>query len=137
MIIEPKEYWVVVRVRDLNICQTIDFLKWEGFTLAQLVKWSWYFRYREALMVIKYPRCEVTLTKGQQEPSERTAENIFKNRLRAKKAKITEIKNKIAWVENEWDELFPVETDELYQRAKAKLARLEYELEQFIIHGVD
>lgn len=97
-------------------------------TPSQASKWRWYFRYRQALLQVKYPRYTVELAWGQQDPCIRTEKHRLTNAIRGKKAKITESKNKLQRAIREWDEIFPIEQDPLYPKVLDKIARLEKEL---------
>jgi hypothetical protein len=106
-----------------------EFLLWEGMTVQQCVKWRWYFRYRQALLQIKYPKYEVSLNTFQQPLKKRSLNNSLINAIRGKKAKLTEARNKLRVATETWDEIFPIESDPLYPKVIAKISRLEAELQ--------
>lgn len=130
---KPFEIWYCVRISNnpdyvpRDIAEK-EFLRWDGMTPSQASKWRWYFRYRQALLQVKYPRYTVELAWGQQDPCIRTEKHRLTNAIRGKKAKITESKNKLQRAIREWDEIFPIEQDPLYPKVLDKIARLEKEL---------
>lgn len=103
---------------------------WKGYRLKQLTKWKWYFEYRYALLRIKYPKN--LINKGSYDydaPADIKLVNL-KNRISAKKRKITEIANKLQLARDNWTELFPIEENEFFIKAVGKLDRLKNELQQ-------
>jgi hypothetical protein len=58
----------------------------------------------------------------------KTLEAIRQDKIRAKKSKITQYKNKLEKAKITWSSLFPIEDDIDYQRAVEKIKRLEFEL---------
>lgn len=107
-----------------------EVYRWEGFRLKQLTKWKWYFEYRYALLRIKYPKNHIL--KGSYDydaPADIQLINL-KNRITAKKRKISEINNKLQLAIDNWNELFPIEENELFIKAVDKLKRLNNELQQ-------
>ena len=102
--------------------------RWDGYTLEQFQRWTWYFRYRAALLQIKYPRHIVELKTGSFDAKPKLKSQIIKKRITAKKRQITKTMNLLAKAEKHWDELFPIHEDELYKKAVTKLGRLKTEL---------
>lgn len=105
-----------------------EFLLYTGMTVEQSARWRWYFRYRQALIQVKYPRYEVSLNTFQQPLQNRSLKNQLNNAIRGKKAKLTEAKNKLRKAVDTWDEIFPIEQDPIYPRVTSKIERLELEL---------
>lgn len=93
-------------------------------------KWNWYFRYRHALLQVQYPQFKVESTWGNYEVKQEHIVHLqsIKNRIVAKRRKITEINNKLEKARKHWDELFPIETNPLYHKAIKKLDRIKQEL---------
>lgn len=108
--------------------ESVEFLSWTDTNLERFGGWRWYFKYRAALLQVKYPRYYVELNVGSVESSGRTKEEIIKARIRAKKGKITEYSNKLYRAEVTHTELFPIKDDLLYQKAASKIERLKIEL---------
>jgi len=81
-----------------------------------------------ALVQVKYPKFQVDVFWGNEPAQGKTLEQIRASKIRAKKAKITEIKNKLEKARLNWCSLFPIEDDPTYQRAIEKLRVVEKEL---------
>jgi hypothetical protein len=92
------------------------------------LKYDWYFKYRAALLQVKYPKYIVECIWGNEPAQGRTLQQIRESKIRAKKAKTSELNNKIIIAKKNWARLFPIEDDILYQKAIAKIGRLESEL---------
>lgn len=108
--------------------ETIEFLSWSGLRFDLRMKYDWYFKYRAALLQVKYPKFQIDVFWGNEPAQGKTLEQIQQGRIRAKKAKITEIKNKLQRAKENWSCLFPIEEDVIYRKAVAKVNRLELEL---------
>ena len=101
-----------------------------GLTFAIIVKWSWYFEYRAALIKVVNPRFKVDLDiKGYDyvEPKQEK-EKKMRDKIKGKKATITKFENILKKAKDEWNYLFPIEDDEHYIKAVDKLERLKCEL---------
>lgn len=131
-LISNHSYFVMIKVYSRKGRDLITYRNWENIPPRVMDKWHWYFTYRTALLQVQYPKDIVQMMCGPMESTGITREHIVKNKIRAKKAKITEIKNMIALAEKNWTDLFPIQADEHYQKALAKLARLEMELSAYI-----
>lgn len=108
--------------------EIVEFLSWSGLKWELRLKYDWYFKYRAAMLQVKYPKFEVQTYWGNEPATGKTLEDIRKGKIRAKKSKITEYKNKLKKAELNWSSLFPIEDDIDYQRAVEKIKRLEFEL---------
>jgi hypothetical protein len=108
--------------------ETVEFLSWSGLKWELRLKYDWYFKYRAALLQVKYPRFEVQTYWGNEPATGKTLEEIRQGKIRSKKSKITEYKNKLKKAESNWVSLFPIEDDISYQKAVEKINRLEFEL---------
>ena len=106
----------------------VESIKWDGFYLPQLTRWNWYFEYRYALLRIKYPKNGIKKGSFDYEITPDKACFLLKNKIKAKKSKITEFKNKLSLAEQSWNQIFPIEDDELYQKCVEKIKKLEFEL---------
>jgi len=108
--------------------EIIEFLSWSGLKWELRLKYDWYFKYRAALLQVKYPKFEVQTYWGNEPATGKTLEAILQDKIRAKKSKITQFKNKLELAKATWSSLFPIEDDIDYQRAVEKIKRLEFEL---------
>ena len=107
----------------------VEQFNWEQLTWELRKKYDWYFKYRAALLQVKYPKYEILVTWGNEPAKDKTLEAIIKNKLISKKRKLTEYKNKLRKAESEWDSIFPIEDDFMYKRCKSRINYLECELE--------
>ena len=121
-------HWFTIKVINSNR-EIVEFLSWSGLKWESRLKYDWYFKYRAALLQVKYPKFEVTTYWGNEPATGKTAEEIRSAKIRAKKSKITEYKNKLEKAKANWSSLFPIEDDNQYKRAVEKIKRLEFELQ--------
>lgn len=92
--VNDMEFWTVIKVYDKNRI-VIEWLSWSlPFDLA--MKYKWYHKYRHALLQIKYPRFEVITYEGKTLKEEPELQKNLDNKIRSAKAKVTELKNKLA-----------------------------------------
>jgi hypothetical protein len=120
-------FYFVIRVHPKHSGDVIDYLEWHNMPFPIRMKYDWYFKYRAALLQIKYPKCEIESVWGSEEATGQTAENLRRNKQIASKRKISTFKNKLELAKKEWNSLFPIENDDLYKRAVAKIEKLELE----------
>ena len=118
--------WSNIKV--INKREIVEFQSWSGLKWKLRLKYDWYFKYRAALLQVKYPKFEVQTYWGNEPATGKTLEEIRNAKIRAKKSKITEYKNKLEKAKTTWSSLFPIEDDIDYQRAVEKINRLEFEL---------
>lgn len=123
-------HWVAINARTKMGGDMIEHLRWDNMSFDVRCKWDWYFKYRAALIQVKHPRAHVEFLWGHEQAKGALLENIHKNRIRAKKGKITEVENKLQKAREIWNELFPIEDYEPYQRACSKLFNLKNELRE-------
>ena len=119
-------HWFNIKV--INKREIVEFQSWSGLKWKLRLKYDWYFKYRAALLQVKYPKFEVQTYWGNEPATGKTLEEIRNAKIRAKKSKITEYKNKLEKTKTTWSSLFPIEDDIDYQRAVEKINRLEFEL---------
>jgi hypothetical protein len=132
---EETIHWrsvVVYKGSCANPMQIKHKLVWEGLTLEMVLKWSWYFEYRQALLKVQYPRQKVALLMGNYQIPAREPE--FRRRYYARKGKLSKVLNAFEKVRKDWNSLFPIEDDPRYQRTiekieeeRAKLAAMKRE----------
>lgn len=120
-------YYFNIKVKNENR-ETVEFLSWSGLRFDLRMKYDWYFKYRAALLQVKYPKFQVDVFWGNEPAQGKTLEQIQQGRIRAKKGKVNEIKNKLEKARLNWCSLFPIEDDPTYQRAIEKLRVVEKEL---------
>ncbi len=125
-------FFIITVYRKYPNEEPVEFLHWKNLRFDLRVKYDWYFKYRAALLQVKYPKYLVETSWGHEIPEEKYLAQLRKNKIRARKAKITEIRNKIAQAEKEWNGLFPIKDDPIYIKACIKLKRLIEDLEIFI-----
>lgn len=134
MSVDNRVFWVRVTVLDSARCRQ-ESLYWFDLPWAVRVKWNWYFEYRAALLKVKYPRFQVVHTWGNEAPATLTGKQVVirsLNNLRlARVRKITELERKIQAVKDNWQEIFPFESHELYQKVVAKIERLKCDRNQY------
>ncbi len=123
-------HWVLIKVCLKYGGDKVEFIKWSDLPFPVRYKWDWYFKYRAALLQVKYPKYYVEIRWGNAEPQGIQAVNILKNKMRAKKAKVTEYSNKIARAVENWSELFPIDEEPIYKKTVEKLNRLKSELQE-------
>lgn len=122
-----KVYWVIITLRNTKTGDS-QKLRWADLPWPVRAKWDWYFKYRAALAQVQHPRWDVHLAWGSDIATPVQAATHRRNVLRARKAKITEIANKLERARREWKQMFPIENEAFWQKATAKLERLKGEL---------
>ena len=124
-------HWFDIAVINNNR-EVIEFFSWTGLKWELRLKYDWYFKYRAALLQVKYPKFEVQTYWGNKPAVGKTLEEIRNAKIKAKKSKITEYKNKLEKAKANWVRLFPIEEDIDYQRAVKKIENLELELLSYL-----
>ncbi len=92
-------------------------------TIPFFYRWKWFFLYREALIRVKYPRAYIKLEYGPYDyvlPKDIYKKKI-KDLLAGNKRKLTQYKNKIAYVKQNWNEIFPPEEHPQWVKVIEKL----------------
>ncbi|HLW38896.1 MAG TPA: hypothetical protein VKX31_00800 [Brumimicrobium sp.] len=113
-----------------NNRETVEFLSWSNLRWELRLKYDWYFKYRAALLQVKYPKFDIQIFWGNEPAQGKMLAMIQQGKIKAKRAKITEIKNKLEKAKKNWCSLFPIEDDPTYQRAIEKLQGVETELNE-------
>ena len=125
---KPTSHWVSIRVfTRFGNGELLEELYWGNLRFEIRTKYDWYFKYRAALMQVKYPKRYVEFLWGNQKPTGKTLVQILRNKLIRKKGKITEFTNKKNRAEAKYDELFPIEQHPVYVKFLEKLNRLKVE----------
>jgi vacuolar-type H+-ATPase subunit I/STV1 len=115
-----------------SLAQTVYFRN--EMTVDFYFRWEWYFKYRAALLRVKNPKNYTELIQGTYEYTPKTQElqKRVQDKIRGKKAKITQVKNQLKKVEKEWRELWPIHEDERYKNTINKIAEMEAELQELL-----
>lgn len=127
-------HFVHVQVFTSSNCrELVEHLSWVDLPWHTRMRFDWYFKYRRALLQVKYPKHHTVMKWGHYEPEGDQGLRILRNRIIAKKGKLTEVRNKLQKAIDHWDQLFPIEDDLLYKNAVAKIERIENELKELQI----
>jgi hypothetical protein len=124
-----KRYYVKIRGGAQRcLAETIYYRN--NLSLDLLVKWMWFFKFREARYIVENPRHYCELSHGSYDylPPAEEQRKMLRDKIINKKGRITLYTKKIALAENNWNELFPIGDYEPYQRAIAKFQRVKSEL---------
>lgn len=132
MNVNERVHWFLIRVTTKLGGDLVEWMKWEGLPWDVRCKWDWYFKYRAALMKVKYPRYEVTTSWGNEPANGKTLKQLLKQKVSSKKGQLTKFKSLLYQARMNWTELFPIDNEPDYQKAKAKVERIEKEYEQLI-----
>lgn len=108
--------------------ELVEGLFWDNLPWVTRQKYDWYFRYRAALLQVKYPKSHIEHNWGHLTAPPKTMKQVLRNRIIAKKGKITEFKNKVSKARSQWNDLYPIDDHPNYQKALKKLERLKKEL---------
>jgi hypothetical protein len=111
--------------------ELVELIEWRELRWELRLKYDWYFKYRAALAQVKYPKYYIDTIWGHENAKGIQLEQIIENKKRAKKAKLTSLKNKLRIAKEEWNSLFPIEEDQLYKLAVDKISRMENEFLNF------
>lgn len=128
--LELVNFWVKITLQEKFGREYLQLLFWELPNMELRMKYNWYFKYRAALLQVQHPKHEVTMSWGTSEKytEEQKAEIEFRNKLIAKKRTVTKYCNLLKQAEKEWNSLFPIQDDLMYQKAVNKIERLKNEL---------
>lgn len=124
-----QQYYFVIKVINQSR-EVVELLRWDDMRFEVYCKWSWYFKYRAALLQVKYPKFDVVLTGGKEPAVGRTREQLLKNKVISKKAQLSKFKNKLKKFEDSYNELFPITEREDYIKCKEIIKKLEIELNE-------
>lgn len=94
------------------------------------LKWDWYFKYRAALYQVQNPKAVIEVSWGNYPASsKKSIEQITKNKLIAKKRKLSTYINKLDAYKSSWNSLFEIDQDPIYNLALKKIEKIKNELE--------
>jgi len=136
MNISTQLHRMTVKVlRGYNPHDTIEKLVWDGLSNQLLIRYRWYFEYRQALLKVQYPKNKVLLEHFRYQPESQSEieQSVLRvqNLIVARKRKITEVSNKLKEAKASWTELFPLDQHPNYQKAMEKLFRLRQEKAEY------
>ncbi len=132
MNVNERVHWVMIRVTTKLGGELVEWIKWEGLPWAVRCKWGWYFKYRSALLQVKYPRYEVQMTWGNEPATGKSLQQILKQKISAKRGQLTKFRGLLHQARMNWTELFPIDHEPDYQKAVAKIERLEREYQELL-----
>ena len=128
--------WVQIKVVTRLGGDLIERLFWEGLPFHTRCKFDWYFKYRAALLQVKYPKYYVDYAWGNQKKQDYARirlSNLIKAKRRSitlQKSKIEHYTNAIQQAKNQWSMLFDIESDPSYIIAVSQLKNLEQKLSE-------
>jgi len=122
--------------------EIVEYISWSDLKWELRLKYDWYFKYRAALLQVKYPKLEVQTCWGNKPATGKTLEEIRQGKIKAKKAAITKAKNNLFGYTKEFEtykmnysELFPITEKLEYQEflknidlLNQKINKLSFEL---------
>ena len=106
----------------------VEYLVWSNLRWELRCKYDWYFKYRAALLQVKYPKHTVVTSWGHVPAVGKTLVQIVKGKVSSKKGKLTGFYNKLNKYKATWSSMFPIEDDLPYIKALEKIKRTEFEL---------
>lgn len=93
-------------------------------------RWKWFYKYRQALLQIKYPKADIEiLYETIPVQSYEQQRHLLKNKIIARKRKVTEFDNKIQRFKDGYMDLFPVEENPVYIQLNNRKKYHEMKLE--------
>ncbi len=143
-----RVHWVSIVVRDKRggLGKVVEFLKWDDMQFDLRMKYDWYFKYRAALLQVKYPKYIVDFASGNNPAKEKSLEfiqmNERKKKITALKTKISKSKSKLDAFTKEfhaycasYKELFPIKDQPEFKKyvesisfAESKIDKMKKEL---------
>ncbi len=124
------KYWVKIRTGKQQALAETVYYKTDMFP-AFFLRWLWWFKAKEAKIRLENPRWFTEISHGHYDwvaPVELQIK-VLTDKIRNRKARLTEYNTKVRMAEQNWTELFPIQDDELYKKAIAKITRLQSEKE--------
>lgn len=118
-------FYYKIRVKPSYHGDILEQYIWKDMSFDVYTKWQWYFRYRAALLQVKYPRFKVEESYGAQDyvPANLQLHQL-RNKMIARKRKITILNNKMEQVKarmerakSTWAEIFPIEDSAHWKEA--------------------
>lgn len=101
--ISAKLYRVTVSVRvKRQYAEHVEKIVWRGMSFQHMQRWEWYFRYREALLRVRYPRHYIEYGVYSYMPAGSESVNMDAHRLALAKRQLTKFRLKIADKREQW-----------------------------------
>lgn len=132
---KPKVRFVYIIAYDRLGGTELERLSYKDLPMRLAIKYGWYFKYRHALLQVKYPKGYIETHHHNVVPEGRSLERIEEERKKRErttcKRMITKITNALTEYENiENKTLFPNLNDENYIKANKKLSEYKLKLEK-------
>ena len=108
----------------------IESLIWKELPWALMCKYKWYFEYRAALLKVKYPKYKVNHDWGKYKKDGKSKLQHLKAKESAAKGQVTKMKNQIEKAEKNWNKLFPIKDNIIYQKNLKKLDEKQEKLKE-------
>lgn len=130
----PKVRFVYITAKNRLGGDILEQLEYRDLPMKMAIKWGWYFKYRHALLQVKYPKGYIETVHHNIEPEGRSLERIEAERLQREsitcKRMITKITNALSRYEEEQNKtMFPDFDNQYYTKAKIKLHNYKIKLE--------
>lgn len=123
--VEQTRYNLMIRsFRRSHGCDQQNEREWEGLRLRQITDRWWFFRRVACKMQLEEPLkiFDFVITRSvSRENKEAYLAKKMRDKVTAAKATVTKIDNAITAAKQNWNSLFPIEDDDAYQKAQAKL----------------
>lgn len=125
-----KLYWYKISVKPKQSLDPIKVLIWKDMRFDIRTKYDWYFKYRASLLQVQHPKMFIQVDFGSDEASTKTRTYTLKNLIINRKAQVTKWQNNIEQFKRNWNSLFPLNEDQSYKAALAKLEQKQFELKE-------
>lgn len=124
-----KKQWVKIRMGESQSNCCLVYFK-NDMTIDFYFRWRWYFKYLAASCQVQNPKFYIEFTEGSYDfvPEKQQVAKRLKDRIIAKKARITSVKKEWKEIKENWNSLFPIETHPKYQATIDKINQLCFEL---------
>jgi hypothetical protein len=130
--VNDRVHWYLIRVTTRLGGDLVEYIKWEGLPWPVRCKWDWYFKYRAALLQIKYPKYHIEKSWGNIPATGKTLKQILEGKIASKKGQLTKFKSLLYQAKVNWNQIFPIDEEPDYKKAVAKIERLEKEYQELI-----
>lgn len=121
-----QSYYYTICVRPKPGAKWVEYYSWRNYSIECFSRWKWYFKYRAALLQIKYPKYVVQEKWGGEAATGLTKQQLEsklkKNAISTSKRMITKISRSIEkYEEEEKKKLLPDWNNPKYLKTKEKL----------------
>lgn len=130
-------HWVNIKVTTQRggMGHVVEYMEWVNLPFDVRLKWDWYFRYRAALLQVKYPKMLVDIAWGNTS-NEHSAEVAARNKLVSLKRKLTKKLNaynlylqEFEDYKNNYSLIFPIENEMKYKEYLHNIDRCDAVIE--------